>query len=405
MNGSRKVPIGDVVESTKTWNPLRSASDEVFDYIDLSAVDQESKSIVGAREVSCKEAPSRARQLVVKGDILVSTVRPNLNGVAQVPEYLDGATASTGFCILRPRSSLIDGRFLFHWVKSPVFIADMVNKATGASYPAVSDRIILESDLPLPPLEEQKRIADILDRAEALRAKRRAAIAQLDELTQSIFIEMFGDPARNTKNLSTISLGEFGEWQSGGTPPRGREDYFEGSIPWFSSGELEEMYIFESNEHVSEKTLSETSAKGVPKGALMLGMYDTAALKASIAGVDCSCNQAIAFATLNQEITETVFVYFAIVIGREHFRRLQRGVRQKNLNLSMVREISIPLPSLSLQKEFVLRVEAINKLKAAHKASLAELDELFASLQYRAFRGELSTTSKANEQSFEGVKI
>jgi type I restriction enzyme, S subunit len=345
--------------------------------------------IIGAREVSCKEAPSRARQLVAKNDILVSTVRPNLNGVAQVPTDLDGATASTGFCVLRPRSTLLDGRFLFQWVKSPVFIADMVNKATGASYPAVSDRIILESIIPLPSLPEQQRIAEILDRAGTLRAKRLASLAQLDELVQSIFIEMFGDPARNTKNIPVIYLSELGEWQSGGTPPRGREDYFEGSIPWFSSGELEEMFISKSKEHISEKTLSETSAKAVPKGALMLGMYDTAALKASIACVDCSCNQAIAFATLNQEIAETVFVYFAIVIGREHFRRLQRGVRQKNLNLSMVREISIPLPPLSLQKEFSLRVEAVNKLKTAHKASLEELDELFTSLQYRAFKGEL----------------
>jgi type I restriction enzyme S subunit len=260
--------------------------------------------------------------------------------------------------------------------------------APATTVPIVNKSKFGQLEIPVPPIEEQKRIADILDRAEALRAKRRAALTQLDELTQSIFREMFGDPARNTKNLPTISLGELGDWQSGGTPPRGREDYFEGPVSWFSSGELEEMFLFKSKEHISEKALSETSAKSVPKGALMLGMYDTAALKASIAGVDCSCNQAIAFATLNPEIAETVFVYFAIVIGREHFRRLQRGVRQKNLNLSMVREISIPLPPLSLQKEFIRRVEAIEKLKTAHKISLTGLNELFLSLQHRAFRCE-----------------
>lgn len=266
---------------------------------------------------------------------------------------------------------------------------DVTPYVTGTTRGKLTKAGASEIVIPVPSLADQQRIADILDRAEALRAKRRAALAQLDELIQSIFLDMFGDPARNTKNLPTISLGEFGEWQSGGTPPRGREDYFEGSIPWFSSGELEEMFLFKSKEHISEKALCETSAKTVPKGALMLGMYDTAALKASIACVNCSCNQAIAFATLNPEIVETIFVYFAIVIGREHFRRLQRGVRQKNLNLSMVREIIIPLPPLPLQQEFARRVESVDKLKTAHKASLAELDALFASLQYRAFRGEL----------------
>lgn len=149
------------------------------------------------------------------------------------------------------------------------------------------------------------------------------------------------------------------------------------------------MYVFDSKEHLSEAAIEETAAKWIPTGSLMLGMYDTAALKASIAGVQCSCNQAIAFCSLNSSLAETVYVYFAIQIGREHYRRLQRGVRQKNLNLSMIREIQIPLPERHLQREFARRVAAVETLKAAHRASLAELDALFASLQHRAFRGEL----------------
>ena len=168
----KKVAIGDMVNDVKTWNPLRSVPSDSFDYVDLSAIDQDSKTIIGVRKVICGDAPSRARQLVARGDVLVSTVRPNLNGVALVPEELDGATASTGFCVLRPRKDFLNGTYLFHWVKSPKFISDMVKKATGANYPAVSDRIISESQILLPPLEEQKRIAEILDCAQELRSKR-----------------------------------------------------------------------------------------------------------------------------------------------------------------------------------------------------------------------------------------
>jgi type I restriction enzyme, S subunit len=236
---------------------------------------------------------------------------------------------------------------------------------------------------------DRQRIAAILDKAAALRAKRRSALAHLDILTQTIFLAMFGDPFRNTRGLPTATLGELGSWQSGGTPPRDRADYFEGSIPWFSSGELVGGYVGDSLEHISEAALRETSAKSVPKTSLMLGMYDTAALKLAIAGVDCACNQAIAFAVIDPCMAETQYVYSAVAIGRDDFRRLQRGVRQKNLNLSMVRDIRIPLPPLALQRFYVRRTTAADQLKALHYAALAQFDSLFLSLQHRAFRGEL----------------
>ena len=203
---SHLVPIGNCVDACKTWNPAASAPERAFRYIDLSSVDREEKRITQAETVLGRAAPSRARQLVKTGDILVSTVRPNLNGIAAVPLELDGATASTGFTVLRAREDRLDRSYLFHWLKHPSFINDMVKKATGASYPAVSDRIVRESLIPLPPLPEQRRIAAILDKADALRAKRREAIAKLDQLLQSVFLDMFGDPVTNRKGWEKQTL-------------------------------------------------------------------------------------------------------------------------------------------------------------------------------------------------------
>jgi type I restriction enzyme S subunit len=125
-------------------------------------------------------------------------------------------------------------------------------------------------------------------------------------------------------------------------------------------------------------------------------MYDTAALKASFAGIDCSCNQAIAFAMLDEAIVAPIYVYFAIVIGREHFRRLQRGVRQKNLNLSMIRDIEIPKPNLSDQLRFARLVVEWEKIQVGQLVSLAKLDSFFDSIQRRAFKGELFEMSMAS---------
>jgi type I restriction enzyme S subunit len=97
----RHVSIGDAVGAVRTWNPA-SLPDCNFAYIDLSAVDQQEKRVASTTLLKGSEAPSRARQLVEEGDVLVSTVRPNLNGVAKVTGEVDGAPAATGFCVLRP---------------------------------------------------------------------------------------------------------------------------------------------------------------------------------------------------------------------------------------------------------------------------------------------------------------
>jgi type I restriction enzyme S subunit len=118
-------------------------------------------------------------------------------------------------------------------------------------------------------------------------------------------------------------------------------------------------------------------------------MYDTAALKSSIADIDCSCNQAIAFAEITNPCIDTIYVYLAIQFGKDHFKRLQRGVRQKNLNLEMIRQIKIPLPAINKQLEFVEIFKNIQHLKETKSNSLFIRNQLFASLQHQAFTGNL----------------
>ena len=198
--------IGELVERVEKRDP--SASREpTFTYIDLSSVDRDGKAISEPSQLAPSDAPSRARQVVAVGDVLVSTVRPNLNAVASVGRAYHGAIASTGFCVLRPGPNIC-GDYLFHWVRSERFVNEMTRLATGASYPAVTDRIVKDSQIPLPSLEEQKRIAAILDAADNLRTKRRQALTKLDTLTQAIFHDMFGDPSQNVASWDVAVLGD-----------------------------------------------------------------------------------------------------------------------------------------------------------------------------------------------------
>ena len=200
------VRISDLIHPVRNWNPSTYVAAD-FVYVDISSVDAKQKRIAEPKNIPCSSAPSRARQLLESTDVLVSTVRPNLNCVAYVPGELEGAIASTGFCVLRPNKQALDSRYLFHWVQSEAFIGDMVSKATGASYPAISDSIIHASEIPLPPLEEQRRIAAILDKANRLRQLNQANLQSLDDLERKVFSDMFGDPVDNERSWNSGCIG------------------------------------------------------------------------------------------------------------------------------------------------------------------------------------------------------
>lgn len=402
MSAWKTAALGSLVEPAKTWNPSHSAPDEVFDYIDLGAVDQDTKSIVRARKLSCSEAPSRARQLVAKGDVLVSTVRPNLNGVARVPEDLNGATASTGFCVLRSRPALLDSGYIFHWVKSPEFVASMVSKATGASYPAVSDRIILESALPVPPLAQQRRIAAVLDRAEALRAKRRAALAQLDILIQSLFLDLFGDPATNPNKweakplrelVSEFRYGTSNKSQAHGRPALRIPNVVGGII---DLSDLKTVPVdaaeFERLRLINGDVLF-VRTNGNPDFVGRCAVFDgTVAGSSGFARDDFVFASYLIRARLAADAITPIFLR-EFMLGRHGRRELRSRSKtsagQFNINTENLGAIAVPIPPTVLQREFARSVAAVEKLKTSHRASLGELDALFASLQHRAFRGEL----------------
>ena len=389
MSKQPMVALRNVVKPVATWNPLRADLDDVFNYIDLSAVDQETKQIVAARELPCAEAPSRARQLVATGDVLISTVRPNLNGVAQITAEFDGATASTGFCVLRPDATKLNASYLFQWVKSGNFVDDMVRKATGASYPAVSDRIVGDSLIPLPPLPEQRRIGAILDQAETLRTQRRAALVQLDSLTQSLFLDMFGDPVANPKGLSIVKLGDVGTLDRGISKhrPRNAPELLGGNHPLIQTGEVAncDAYIRSFTSTYSDFGLRQS--KLWPAGTLCITIAANIAKTGILTFEACFPDSVVGFSADDPATVEYVRVWLSFL--QKTLEDSAPESAQKNINLAILRGLNVPLPPLPLQQTFATRIQAIEALKATHRAALAQLDALFASLQQRAFAGEL----------------
>ena len=187
------VKLGEVCDTGIQNLAARNLPDE-FSYIDISSIDNQSKRIVTPAQVRRENASPRARQLIRSGDVLVSSVRPNLNAVAMVPAELDGQIGSTGFCLLRAGKNL-DRDYLFLWVCSNTFITALTDLTKGALYPAVTDKQVLAQTLPLPPLPEQQRIAARLKaqlaEVEAARSAANAARKAADQLSKAVLREAF----------------------------------------------------------------------------------------------------------------------------------------------------------------------------------------------------------------------
>ena len=344
------------------------------------------------RFISEKKAYELSRSKVIVGDYLLVKIGSigYLARIDTLGEY-EYAIIPANLAKIKIDEKKIHPGYFEQVFKQEFIKRKLINLSSKTAQPALSLGKIRSFEIPIPEqFEDQFHIANILGCAENLITQRKKSILLLDEFLKSTFFEMFGDPVKNEKRFKITELGKLGSWKSGGTPSRAKKEYFNGNVYWLTSGELNEMFISDSKEKISNDAISNSNAKEIPIYSLLLGMYDTAALKSSINLKIVTCNQAIAYAKLDDTLCNTVYVYFSIQIGKEYFRSQQRGVRQKNMNLSMIKGLKISLPPLGLQTQFANIVEKTEVLKAQYQFSLQELENLYSSLSQRAFKGELN---------------
>ena len=194
--------IGKAVVKTKQRDP-RKKPNEVFQYVDVSAVSNTSFKITSAAATLGSEAPSRARKVIQTNDVLFATVRPTLKRIALVSPELDGAIASTGYCVLRCDNAKADPGFLYSFLITDHFNARMAGLERGASYPAVRDSDVTASWFPLPPLPEQKKIAHILSTVQRAIEAQERIIQTTTELKKALMHKLFTEGLRHEPQKQT----------------------------------------------------------------------------------------------------------------------------------------------------------------------------------------------------------
>ncbi len=277
----------------------------------------------------------------------------------------------------------VEPRYVSHFFQTTDYWSQITRGARGAAQPGVNATTLKALEIPVPPLPEQRRIAAILDQADALRVMRRVALADLDSLTQSIFIEMFGDPATNPKGWPYKSLFGLGKVVTGGTPPSAKPGMFDGPIPFVTPGDLE------SDEPVKRSLTAEGAeeSRTVRAGATLVCCIGTIG-KMDIARVRSAFNQQINAIEWSGEVDDR-YGHAVLQFFRPTIKSWGASTTVPILKKSSFEKIEIPVPPLPLQREFAARVKTVDKLRVVHKSSLTEFDDLFASLQNLAFKGGL----------------
>lgn len=284
-----------------------------------------------------------------------------------------------------PNEQKVDKRYLLHALELALF--DMQKHLHGATMMHVNRGEFLATRLYLPPLPEQRRIAAILDQADALRAKRREALAQLDELQQAIFIEMFGDPVTNTMGWKILPVGDVTDCI---VPGRDKPKSFSGETPWVTTEDLAHLgvtYCSTRKLALSPAEIGEVRARVIPSGSVVISCVGNLGI-ASIAGSDMVINQQL-HSYQCKESLNNIYLMHALAKQTGYMYAKASSTTLPYMNKSVCNSIPIALPPIDLQSAFASRCMGIKTQKLMHESSLKELDSLFASLQHRAFQGAL----------------
>jgi type I restriction enzyme S subunit len=352
-------------------------------------------------------------QRVQRGDILFNnTNSPKWVGKTAWVSASDELAFSNHMTRLRVPGDRVDSKFLASYLHfqqaTGYFEAICSNHVNQAS---VSRRRLLETEMPVPPLEEQRRIVAILEdhlsRLDAAESSLRRSVKRLERMTDAA-----RDRALERARINagrTVSIGEIARVSSGMTPLKGNRAFYDGgTIPWITSGDLWQGVVTEAKQFVTQKALDATSLKILPTGTLLVAMYGEGKTRGTAAelAIPATTNQACAGIVLSDPDLRA-WVHLVLKANYGALRRLAAGGVQPNLNLSLIRSIQVPLPDRSVREMLlseVTEVEAATK-RLSNGLGMAKCRSaaLRRSLLAAAFSGRLTGSSTAMSEAPEMV--
>jgi type I restriction enzyme, S subunit len=363
--------------------------DEVFELHSIPAFDAGRPEIVPGREIGS------AKQLVRADDVMISKIVPHIRRASVVGAFTGHRQIGSGEWIVF-RDSRFFPAYLRHFLMSDDFNGKFMATVSGVGGSLLRARPaeVAKIKIPLPPMEEQRRIAAILDKADALRAKRREAISKLDQLLQSAFIEIFGDAVNNPKGWPLVALSEVaGKIGSGSTPRGGDSAYEKDGTSFIRSLNIHDGEFRHKNlAHINHEQAKKLDGVTIFSGDILLNITG-----ASVARV-CQVPDDVLPARVSQHVSiirpksmlDSVFLESCLMsfsIKRVLLGISGSGATREAITKSQLENLIIPLPPIVKQKEYSSVVSRIRGQLKKQRASLNVLEAFLSSFSQSAFSG------------------
>lgn len=350
-----------------------------------------------------KEKDEALRKGKLKRGDIVYTTRGTVGNAGYYNSSVpyENVRINSGMVILRSNGEIVDARFLYQILKSEYYRPYFKQYCTGSAQPQLPIKNFSQIYLNVPDIKTQHRIADILSVYDDLIENNQKQIKLLEEAAQRLYKEWFVDlrfPGyENTKIVDGVpegwqyeKLGDLVKTTSGGTPSRRKSEYYvNGNIRWIKTKELNDRFIFETEEHITEDAVKNSSAKVLPKGALIVAMYGATIGKIGITAAEMACNQACcAFISFDDMISKE-YLYCWLMDNREYLVSQGKGAAQSNLSQEMIRNFSLLCPDKKVIKNFTEIVTTMLENKRALENKILMLSKARDDLLPKLMSGEV----------------
>ena len=280
-------------------------------------------------------------------------------------------------------SDAIYNEYLYFFLKSKTDYLNSLGR--GATFKEISKSIVESIEIPLPEVNQQKEIAEKFKKLEQLISLRKQQYAKLDELVKARFVEMFGDPVKNTMDWEIKPLSELGELNRGVSKarPRNSPELLGGPYPLIQTGEVAnaKTYITSFNSTYSEKGLAQS--KMWPKGTLCITIAANIAQTSILTFDACFPDSVVGF--ISRNMTNELFIHYWFSFFQKILDEQAPQVAQKNINLKILSELNVIVPPLSLQNRFAAFVERVDQQKQTVQQSLEKLELMKKALMQEYF--------------------
>lgn len=374
------VRLGDVCEISAGGTPKRSVPSYFNGEIPWVKIgDMEASPLVTCTEetithLGLRESPAK---LWPAGTILLS-IFATVGRVAVLGVEAASNQAIAGLQVVDER---VDRQYLVHYLRS--LENELKHKGRGVAQNNVNLRLLRELEIPVPPLDEQRRIAAILDIVRDSLHTVQQQVQLLLQLPSLLLGELF-------KFSEKRRLDEIAMVGTGATPSRKNAAFYQGDIPWVKTTEVKGTIIVETEERISVDALENSNCKLNRAGSSVVAMYGQGATRGRVGylGIEAATNQACAVVTPTDP-SDDYFVYQCLSNSYVELRGLGRGGTQPNLNLSLVKDFQIPYPSAELRAKTSKDLRSMDNVIRDLRRRRDLLNELLESLSTRAFQGDL----------------